>query len=143
MFHGATDVGQEARAPAATRRSLTRPANAPSRSWARSTADGWIVAIANADELVSSTLSNCSASAADAGHGMRTPRDFVTRNDGPNNAFAAVAPRATTTSGSRRANSATSHGRQAPISCVSGVAWMRRLPVGEGVNLKCLTAFVV
>src|SRR4051794_10477730 len=126
-------IGQPARALAATWRSLTSPEYAASRSWARSTADGWMVASANEEAgAPSSSWAKDSGSRADAGHGRSTPRDLVTRKDGPNSDFAAVAPSATTTSGSSTANSATSHGRHAPTSAASGVAWVSPFPRPPG-----------
>lgn len=52
--------------------------------------------------------------------GVRRMR--VIRNDEPNSAFAAVAPKQTITSGCTRLNSATSHGQQATISVRLGVS---------------------
>jgi hypothetical protein len=77
-----------------------------------------------------------------AGQGISTPRCFVTRNDDPNNAFPATAPRLTMISGSSSDSSAVSQGLQAAISPASGVWWMRRLPGAGCLNLKCFTAFV-
>src|SRR4051794_41443711 len=102
-----------------------------------------MVATANADSCAASSTRMKSAGVlAVAGHGNSTPRDFVTRKDGPNSAFAAVAPSATTTSGSSTANSATSHGRHAPTSAASGVAWVRPLPGAPGGELEMFHAVV-
>ena len=62
------------------------------------------------------------------------------RNDGEISVLAAVAPRQTTTSGVRTANSDSSHGRHARMCSGPGVWWIRRLPLT--VNRKCLTALV-
>ena len=63
------------------------------------------------------------------------------RKDGEISALAATAPRHTTTSGCRTANSASSHGRQARRCSGPGVWWIRRL--GVGVKRKCFTALVM
>src|SRR5690606_15173761 len=62
------------------------------------------------------------------------------RNAVPNTAFAAIAPSATTRSGSTRSSSAASHGRQAACSAALARWCSRRLP--RGWNLKCLTVLV-
>jgi len=83
------------------------------------------------------------ATMREAGGRSKTwPRDCVTRNDFPSSACAAVAPSATTSRGRSADSSASSHGLHAPTSRASGLAWMRRLPFGDGVHLKCFTALV-
>ena len=54
--------------------------------------------------------------------------------------LAAVAPRATTISGSTRSSSASSHGRHATMWTVPGFSWIRRVPACR--KRKCLTALV-
>ena len=71
---------------------------------------------------VAGPIGKSCARCAESGQGSGTPRDRVTRNDGPNSALAAVAPSTTMTSGRNRANSATSHGRQARPGPGSGAA---------------------
>jgi len=68
------------------------------------------------------------------------PNAAVIRKRDPRNACAAVAPRQTTTRGPTARSSASSHGRHAPTSRVSGFVCMRRFPRGD--HLKCFTAFV-
>src|SRR6266545_957873 len=70
----------------------------------------------------------------------KVPRLFITRKDGPRRAWAAVAPRQTRTLGWIKASSASSQGRQAPISAELGFWWTRLLP--RGSHLKCLTTLV-
>ena len=72
--------------------------------------------------------------------GSSCPRSLVIRKDGEISALAAVAPRQTTISGLRTANSASSHGRHARRCSGPGVWWIRRLPFV--VNRKCFTALV-
>ena len=95
-----------------------------SSSGARRMDDGWTVAI----------------TFGASGDGTTSPRRWLTRKAAPSRLCAAVAPRQTMTSGFTTAISASSHGRQARISCAFGLAWMRRLP--RGSHLKCLTTFV-
>ena len=59
--------------------------------------------------------------------GITRPRSFMSRKSVPKRALAAVAPRATKTSGRMTASSASSHGRQAALSLKRGVWWIRRL----------------
>ena len=56
-----------------------------------------------------------------SGDATKRPRCFVTRKDAPRSAWAAVAPRQTSTCGCTTAISASSQGRQAKISSASGV----------------------
>jgi hypothetical protein len=70
------------------------------------------------------------------------PRFLITLKVRPSRAFAAVAPRQTTTRGPTMASSASSHGRQARISAAFGVLWIRRLAFASFAHLKCFTAFV-
>ena len=93
-------------------------------SGARRMEEGWTVAVTNGARSDST----------------KDPRLFITRKDGPRRACAAVAPRQTRTFGLIRASSASSQGRQAPISTELGFWWMRFLP--RGSHLKCLTTLV-
>ena len=116
----------------------------PSPSGTRSTADGCAVAMIQADLTAASSGSSNSdpspPSAPARSSGTSWPRCLVIRNDGPNIALAAVAPRQTTSSGSTSASSASSHGRQAATCSGPGVWCSRRLPLW--VKRKCFTAFV-
>ena len=86
--------------------------------------EGWTVAM------------TCGAS----GERRKWPRSWVTRKLRPSNAWAAVAPRQTRTSGLTSASSCSSQGRHARISIELGLLWIRRLP--RGTHLKCLTTLV-
>src|SRR5262245_50529853 len=72
--------------------------------------------------------------------GGNSPRRCVTLKLFPRSAWAAVAPRQTTTFGLTTAISLSSHGRQAAISAALGLARIRRLP--RGSHLKCFTTLV-
>src|SRR5262249_27275415 len=74
------------------------------------------------------------------GAGTNFPRSRVTRNDAPRSAWAAVAPRHTTTRGFTSAISRSSQGLHAAISRPLGFLWMRHLP--RCSQLKCFTTFV-
>ncbi len=76
-----------------------------------------------------------------SGDDFHFPRSFVTRKEAPNRPCAAVAPRATTASGTRTSSSASSQGRQAATSRAPGFLWMRRFP--DGSHLKCFTVLVM
>jgi len=85
--------------------------------------------------------------AVDAGFVQGAVEDFAGRADErppgeilPNTLCAAVAPIATTSTGSSAARSRSYHGRHALISGVVGF-WCRRI-LPRGTNLKCLTALV-
>src|SRR5207302_3608319 len=93
-------------------------------SGARRIEDGWTVAI------------TCGAS----DDGISFPRCCVTLKVGAISAWAAVAPRHTTTCGFRIPISASSHRRHAAISLRFGFSCRRRFPAGR--HLKCFTAFV-
>ena len=71
-----------------------------------------------------------------------SPRRFVTLKVRPNNAWAAVAPRATMSFGLRSWISVSSQKWHAAISDAFGFSWIRRFPFGAGFHLKCFTAFV-
>jgi len=77
-----------------------------------------------------------------SGDSTNRPRSWVTRNDRPRSACAAVAPRHTSTVGRTWWSSASSHGRHASCSRRSGFRWIRRLPRGAAFHRKCVTTLV-